>query len=89
MIRIPLFNQLSEYKNLTKLILQCGSGGLVTDVFTDKVKLGLRHMNNLVHFSLKYDCTDSILQVLAENCWKTLQLLDVEHSRMVGIFWPR
>ena len=84
MIRIPLFNQLSEYKNLTKLILQCGSGGLVTDVFTDKVKLGLRHMNNLVHFSLKYDCTDSILQVLAENCWKTLQLLDVEHSRMVG-----
>ena len=89
MIRIPLFNQLPEYKNLTKLILQCGSGGLVTDVFTDKVKLGLRHMNNLVHFSLKYDCTDSILQVLAENCWKTLQLLDVEHSRMVGIFWPR
>ena len=84
MIRIRLFNQLPEYKNLTKLILQSGSGGLVTDVLTDKFKLGLRRMKNLVHFSLKYDCTDSIIQVLSENCWQTLQLLDVEHSRMVG-----
>ena len=84
MIRIRLFNKLSEYKSLTKLILQSGSGGLVTDVFTHKFIFGLGYLKNLVHFSLKYDCTDSILQVLSENCWQTLQLLDVEHSRMVG-----
>ena len=40
-------------------------------------------MKNLVHFSLKYDCTESLLEVLAENCSRTLRILDIERSQHV------
>ena len=40
-------------------------------------------MKNLVHFSLKYDCTESLLEVLAENCSRSLRILDIERSQQV------
>ena len=44
---------------------------------------GLPKMKNLVHFSLKYDCTESLLEALAENCSRTLRILDIERSQQV------
>lgn len=83
MIRTKLFSCLSVFRNLRKLILGSGSGGWVTEAFADKFLLGLPHMPLLVHFSLKYDCTVNVLQVLSETCARTLRVLDIERSRQV------
>jgi hypothetical protein len=40
-------------------------------------------MKYLVKFSLKYDCTENVLQVLSETVGRTLKFLDVEQSRQV------
>ena len=48
-----------------------------------KFLAALPYITNLVHFSLKYDCTKSILQVLSETCWKTLRILDIERSTQI------
>ena len=40
-------------------------------------------MTHLVSFTLQYDCTASVLQVLSETCCKTLKILDIERSRQV------
>jgi hypothetical protein len=83
MIRTKLYGNLPAFKNLTTLILGSGSGGWVPEAYADKFLLGLPHMNHLVHFSLKYDCTENVLQVLSETCGKTLRVLDIERSRQV------
>ena len=48
-----------------------------------KFLAALPYITNLVHFSLKYDCTKPILQVLSETCWKTLRILDIERSTQI------
>jgi hypothetical protein len=83
MIRTKLYGNLPIFKNLTTLILGSGSGGWVTEAYADKFLQGLSCMNYLVHFSLKYDCTENVLQVLSETCGKTLRVLDIEQSRQV------
>ena len=50
-------------RDLRVLILGSGSGGWVTEAYAEKFLIGIPSMTNLVHFSLKYDCTPSILQV--------------------------
>ena len=50
-------------------------------MFQPKFTEGLMVMNNLVHLSLTYDCTDEILGTLTKTRSKeTLKILDVEFS---------
>ncbi|CAB4061573.1 unnamed protein product [Lepeophtheirus salmonis] len=83
MIRSKMYACLGEFTGCQTVILGSGSGGWVTEAYADKFLLGIPHLKNLVHFSLKYDCTVNILQVLSETCVKTLKILDIEHSRQV------
>ena len=57
----------------------------VTESYSEKFILGLPHMRHLVHFSLKYDCTGSVLQVLAETCRKTLRILGMVSNNTVWV----
>ena len=81
--RNHLFNNLDKFINTTTLILGSGSGGWCNS-YAEKFCLSLPHMKYLVHFSFKYDCTANVLQVLSENCGKTLRILDIERSRQVS-----
>ena len=48
---------------LTVLNLGSGSGGTVTDAFEDKFIGGILCLSQLQQFTLRYDCTNRILQV--------------------------
>ena len=82
-VRSRLFNYLPEFFNTTTLILGSGSGGWVTEAFSEKFIIGIPYMKKLMHFSLKYDCIGNILQVLSETCRKTLRVLDIERSKQI------
>ena len=82
-IRTKMFGSLKYFTGLKELRLGSGSGGWVTEAYSEHFLIGIPHMKNLVVFSLKYDCTGSILQVLSETCSKTLKVLDIERSRQV------
>ena len=83
MIRTKLYNSLPIFKNLHTLILGSGSGGWVTDVYSEKFAQALPHMHQLVDVSLKYDCNSYFLHTLSETCAKTLRILDIEYSMQV------
>ena len=84
MIRTKLYNSLPIFTNLHTLILGSGSGGWVTDVYSEKFAQALPHMHQLVDVSLKYDCNSYFLHTLSETCIaKTLRILDIEHSQHV------
>ena len=83
MIRTKLYNSIPIFKNLRTLILGSGSGGWVTDIYSEKFAQGLPNMHQLVHLSLKYDCNSYFLHTLSETCAKTLRILDIEHSKQV------
>lgn len=67
-IRSKLYRHLSSFKGLRHLRLGSGSGGWVTEAYSESFLLGIPHMTHLVSFSLKYDCTESVLQVLSDTC---------------------
>ena len=71
------------FTNLTcSKILGCGSGGW-HDRLAEKFATALPNLKQLVHFSFRYDCTKSILEVLSQTCNGTLRILDIERSRHV------
>ena len=82
-LRSRMFHQLSQFVSVTTLILGSGSGGWVAEAYSEQFILGLQHMKHLIHFSLCYDCTGSILQVLSETCRKSLKILNIERSQQV------
>ena len=82
MIRHCFFKELHKFSKVTTLILGSGSGGW-GNCYEAKFLAGLPYMKNLVHFSLKYDCTKAILQVLSDTCSKTLRILDIERSTQI------
>ena len=85
--------------SLIRLNLGSGSGGTVTEAFEDKFISGISTLSHLQQLTLRYDCTDKILQanlgyffynsrkcifkVTAEVCRYTLTLLDIERSLKV------
>ena len=50
-------------QGLTVLNLGSGSGGTVTEAFEDKFIDGISCLSKLEQFTLRYDCTNRILQV--------------------------
>ncbi len=63
---------------MRSLSLGSGSGGWVTEAYSEAFSSGLQNMSLLTTFSLKYDCTDELLKTLTETCSKTLTSLDIE-----------
>ena len=82
-IRTRLYGSLKGFEGLHTLILGSGSGGWVTEAYSDKFLKALPQFNRLQHFSLKYDCTEDVLKVLSETCSQTLRVLDIERSLQV------
>lgn len=76
------------YKNLYKLssleVLNLGSctGGWRTSEYDKCIIDGITEMKNLRSLCLCFDCTDLVIQVVAENC-TSIQCLDVTSSRSV------
>ncbi|KAF2878854.1 hypothetical protein ILUMI_27318, partial [Ignelater luminosus] len=76
------------YKNLGKLsgleVLNLGSctGGWRTSENDKCIMDGITRMSNLRSLCLCFDCTDSVIQILGDNCLH-LQSLDVTSSRSV------
>ena len=81
-LRGNIYDRISLFRGLKCLNLGSGTGGW-SNMYTGKFSEGIRTMNRLVKFSLCYDCTDSILKILARNCSKTLRIIDVEMSKQV------
>lgn len=83
MVRTKLYGCLKAFSGLRILRLGSGSGGWVTDAYAECYLTGIPQMKHLVHFSLSYDCTLNVLQVLSETCGRTLRLLDIERSKQI------
>ena len=81
-LRGNLYDRIDRLSGLRSLNLGSGTGGW-SNMYIEKFSNGIRTMRNLVKFSLCYDCTDSILKILARNCRRTLRILDVEMSKQV------
>ena len=82
-IRSKLYSCLQHFESLRSLVLGSGSGGWVTSAYNEYFLLGIPKLRNLVRFSLKYDCTENVLQVLSETAGATLRSLDIEYSAQV------
>ena len=72
-LRTRLYDALSGFGGLTTLILGSGSGGWVPDAYSGKFIHALPNLTRLIHFSLKYDCTPTVLTALSQSCHKTLR----------------
>jgi len=83
MIRPSVIRNLSDFCQLKRLNLGSSSGGKKGQMLNTCVLEGIEKMSHLVHFSLKYNCRNDILETLAEACIKTLRILDIEHSNQV------
>lgn len=81
-MRHILYNKLPDMVGLEVLDLGSGSAGWRTSDIEKIIISGVTAMPNLVCFILCFDCTDSIIAALAQNC-KKLQQLDVTASRSV------
>lgn len=77
-LRGKMIHCLPQLNNLKILQLVGGFSGM-----EEQFSQGIRQMKQLLHFSLKFDCTNHILQVLSDNCFNTLIVLDVEYSQQV------
>eukprot|EP00094_Tigriopus_californicus_P002749 TCALIF_02651-PA protein Name:"Similar to LZTR1 Leucine-zipper-like transcriptional regulator 1 (Homo sapiens)" AED:0.15 eAED:0.32 QI:1/0.33/0/1/1/0.75/4/0/1163 len=82
MLRTKLYDLLIHFPQLRSLLLGSGSGGW-SQVFQPKFIQALSFMDRLVHFSLNYDASDEMLEVIQKTCGGTLKILDLEHSFQV------
>ena len=62
-LRNKLYSHVHEMPRLAALNLGSGSGGTVTEAFEEKFIFGISALNNLSQLTLRYDCTDKILEV--------------------------
>ena len=83
MIRPSVLRNLSDFCELRKINFGSSSGGRKGQMLNTCVLEGLEKMKYLVHFSLKYNCRNDILETLSKSCCNTLKILDVEHSNQV------
>uniref|UniRef100_A0A1B6L9K3 Uncharacterized protein n=1 Tax=Graphocephala atropunctata TaxID=36148 RepID=A0A1B6L9K3_9HEMI len=81
-MRHVLNTNLSKLTGLEELNLGSGSAGWDTTEAEKYILSGVQWMSNLTTFCLCFDCTNSIINVLGNNCL-ALQNLDVTSSRSV------
>ena len=62
-LRNKLYSHVPQMPFLTILNLGSGSGGTVTEAFEEKFIFGISKLNHLRQLTLRYDCTDKILEV--------------------------
>lgn len=81
-MRHMLYNNLINMSGLEILDLGSGSDGWRTSDIEKLIINGIKNMNNLISFTLCFDCTDNIITAVCNNC-KKLQIIDVTASRSV------
>ena len=81
-MRDTLYDSLIDMTGLEVLDLGSGSVGWTTSNTERIILISTSRMNNLISFTLCFDCTDNIIASLSQNCPK-LQKLDVTASRSV------
>lgn len=81
-MRHVLYKNLHAMTGLEVLDLGSGSAGWRTSGIEKTIIHGVSAMPNLTSFTLCFDCTDSIVTAVGQNCPK-LQKLDVTASRSV------
>lgn len=81
-MRHVLYKNLHVMTGLEVLDLGSGSAGWKTSGIEKMIIQGVSAMPNLTSFTLCFDCTDSIVTAVGQNCPK-LQKLDVTASRSV------
>ena len=59
------------------------SHGYTPDLFKNQFLAAAEVVKRLVIFSLHFDCFNKLIELLAENCEKTLKVLDIELSKQV------
>ena len=88
MIRSSVMRNLNEFRGLKKLVFGSSTGDMTIHIQKGAslyitICDGIGKMKNLVHFSLKYNCTLDILDALLNACKNTLKVLDIEHSVLI------
>ncbi|XP_054284118.1 F-box/LRR-repeat protein 7-like isoform X1 [Macrosteles quadrilineatus] len=81
-MRHVMNQNLSKLVGLERLNLGSGSAGWDTSEAEKHILSGVQWMSNLTHFCLCFDCTNTIIMTLGNNC-PSLQSLDVTSSRSV------
>ncbi|XP_012262664.1 uncharacterized protein LOC105689879 [Athalia rosae] len=81
-MRHVLYKNLNAMTGLEVLDLGSGSAGWRTSGIEKMIIGGVSSMPNLMSFTLCFDCTDSIVTAIGQNCPK-LRKLDVTASRSV------
>ena len=82
-VRNRLYGSLDKLPGVRVLLLGNASHGYTPDLFKQNFLTAAENMRRIVHFSLHFDCFDQLIHKLAENCSKTIRILDIEHSLMV------
>jgi len=87
LLRSSLLRNLKKFEGLTSLEFGSSTGDMTIHIqkgasMYTTICEGIGKMNHLVHFSLKYNCTQDILTSLL-NARNTLKHLDVEHSVLI------
>ena len=87
LVRSSLLRNLQKFEGLTSLEFGSSTGDMTIHIqkgasMYSTICEGIGKMNHLVHFSLKYNCTQDILTSLL-NARNTLKHLDVEHSVLI------
>lgn len=83
MIRSSYYTHLPSMKGIEFLKLGSVTGGWKTFEMEERLSQSLKHMRNLTHLCLNYDCTDKILLALAHHCTKLVSL-DITNSKYVS-----
>ncbi len=83
-VRSRIIENLDHFKHLETLILRAPAGGqwLFKSINKDIIR-GLSNLRNLRKFSLKHDCTNEMIDVLAYKSGEHLAILDIESSKQV------
>lgn len=82
MLRSVYYTKLHMLTGLVYLNLGSLSGGWKTSDMEESVIQSLKELHCLKYLFINYDCTDSILKCIVENC-KKIEKLDVSSSKCV------
>ena len=83
-IRSCLYGCLKKFSNVKYLNMGSGHGGWLSETFCNRFYgLGMEHFTHLVILHFHHDCTDYLLNVIAQNNSQTLRILDFSFSQSV------
>jgi hypothetical protein len=83
-IRSCLYGCLNKFTNVKYLNMGSGHGGWLSETFCNRFYgTGMEKFDHLVILHFHHDCTDHLLNIIAQNNHKTLKILDFSFSQNV------